>query len=71
MTVKLKPGKPPFRVTILCACVIALAGLYHARLLFDPGSGLPPTRLADEDFRRCMQREIDQIVETFDTGVRG
>ena len=31
----------------------------------------PPTHLADEDFRRCMQREIDQIVETFDTGVRG
>ena len=30
----------------------------------------PPTHLADEDFRRCMQREIDQIVETFDTGVR-
>ena len=31
----------------------------------------PPTHLADEDFRRCMQREIDQIIETFDTGVRG
>ena len=31
----------------------------------------PPTHLADEDFRRCMQREIDQSVDTFDTGVRG
>ena len=31
----------------------------------------PPTRLADEDFKRCLQREIDQIVWTFDTGMRG
>ena len=31
----------------------------------------PPTRLADEDFRRCMQREINMIVNTFDTGMRG
>ena len=31
----------------------------------------PPTRLADEDFKRCLQREIDQIVWTFETGVRG
>ena len=31
----------------------------------------PPTHLADEDFRRYMQREIDQIVNNFDSGVRG
>ena len=31
----------------------------------------PPTRLADADFKRCMQREINQIVTTFDTGMRG
>ena len=31
----------------------------------------PPTHLADEDFRRCMQREIDKLVNDFDTGVRG
>ena len=31
----------------------------------------PPTHLADEDFRRCMQREIDKLIIDFDTGVRG
>lgn len=31
----------------------------------------PPTRLADEDFKRCLQREINKLVIDFETGVRG
>ena len=42
MTIKLAPGKQPLWITILCVCIMALAGLYHAQLLFDPGSDLTP-----------------------------